>query len=264
MWLIMLGIEPIKKINSISKNNKDVNEYNINRLKEYILNGPYKYPGAKSVRKVSEDSIKNLKHIDTEKIIQELEYGDIVYRHLLDNDIVLFNRQPSLHKMSMMAHKVRVMEGSTFRLNVDVCEPYNADFDGDEMNMHVPQSIQTAMELKYLCAVPKQIISPSKNSPIIKPSQDNLLGLFKITDDNVFFPQQEVMNILMGVQSFDGDLPEPAINEDGRVRWTGKQIYSLILPPISIAKAGVEIKRGQLVKGQIAKKVSGMIVHIIF
>ena len=68
-------------------------------------------------------------------------------------EIMFFNRQPSLHKMSMMAHKVRVMPYSTFRLNMSVCNPYNADFDGDEMNMHVPQSITTSIEL-VLAAVP--------------------------------------------------------------------------------------------------------------
>ena len=63
----------------------------------------------------------------------------------MDGDYVLFNRQPSLHKMSMMAHRVKVMKGNTFRLNVSVTPPYNADFDGDEMNMHVPQSINAVL-----------------------------------------------------------------------------------------------------------------------
>ena len=79
-------------------------------------------------------------------MVDDLEYGDIVNRHLIDGDIVLFNSQPSLHKMSMMAHSIVVMEGDTFRLNVCVTTPYNADFDGDEMNMHVPQSQQTRFQ----------------------------------------------------------------------------------------------------------------------
>ena len=82
----------------------------------------------------------------------------------------------------------------------------------------------------------KVLISPSKNAPIIKPSQDNLLGLYKITDDNVFFGQQELMNLLMNVEAFDGEFPEPAINEDNIVKWTGKQVFSIILPPISLKK----------------------------
>ena len=88
-----------------------------------------------------------------------LENGNVVNRHLLNNDYVLFNRQPSLHKMSMMGHRVKVMKGNTFRLNVSVTPPYNADFDGDEMNMHAPQSIASVTELvEYSVSVNYQII----------------------------------------------------------------------------------------------------------
>ena len=97
----------------------------------------------------------------------ELKNGYIVHRHLMDGDYVLFNRQPSLHKMSMMGHRVKVMAGNTFRFNVSVTPPYNADFDGDEMNMHVPQSIACVSELMNIASVNYQIISPRENKPII-------------------------------------------------------------------------------------------------
>jgi DNA-directed RNA polymerase II subunit RPB1 len=105
-----------------------VNKFNINRLYQLVRNGNKIYPGAKSIKLVKDGQ----EHMifddkDTSKYI--LNYGDTVNRHLINGDTVLFNRQPSLHKMSMMAHTVRVMEGHTFRLNVDVCKPYNADFD---------------------------------------------------------------------------------------------------------------------------------------
>lgn len=77
-----------------------------------------------------------------------LRYGYIVERHLNDDDVVLFNRQPTLHRMSMMGHRVKVLPEHTFRLNLSVTPPYNADFDGDEMNLHAPQSLLTASELK--------------------------------------------------------------------------------------------------------------------
>ena len=244
-----------------------VNKYNIDKMYKLIRNGPKIYPGAKTwVKKNPENGdgrTRSLEYIqDVSSIV--LNYGDVVNRHLLDGDVVLFNRQPSLHKMSMMAHKIRVMEGKTFRLNVDVCKPYNADFDGDEMNMHVPQSIQTAIELKYLAAVPKQIISPSSNSPIIVPSQDNLLGLYKITNDNVYFTQKEFMNLFVGVDDFDGTIPTPEINTESMVRWTGKQAVSVILPPINIINSKITIEKGILKKGSIEKKMSSLIVHIIF
>ena len=140
------------------------------------------------------------------------------------------------------------------------------------MNMHVPQSLQTAVELKYLAAVSKHIISPSSNEPIIGPAQDNLVGLFKITDDNVFFTQQEVMNMLVGVEKFNGEIPEPAFVEGKVPKWTGKQIYSVILPPITFYNAiskknpllkDVIIEAGILKQGQIEKKSSVSILHQI-
>ena len=249
-----------------------VNKYNINKMYQLVRNGNKVYPGAKSWKSVNDGKQKLI--IDGSKIV--LEYGDVVNRQLVDGDIVLFNRQPSLHKMSMMAHPIRVMKGNTFRLNVDVCTPYAADFDGDEMNMHVPQSLQTSVELKYLAAVSKHIITPSTGSPIISPAQDNLLGLFKLTDDNVFFTHAELMNILVGVKKFNGIIPEPKINDGKIVRWTGKQIYSLILPPITMTNKisetsetysqlkDVIIEDGILKQGQVEKKTSSKIVHIIF
>jgi DNA-directed RNA polymerase II subunit RPB1 len=105
-------------------------EFNINRLYALVQNGPDKYPGAKSIQRADGRMI-SLKHVNTASI--QLYTGDIVNRHLLDGDPVLFNRQPSLHRMSMMCHRVRVLPYSTFRLNVSVTKPYNADFDGDRI-----------------------------------------------------------------------------------------------------------------------------------
>jgi DNA-directed RNA polymerase II subunit RPB1 len=248
-----------------------VNKYNINQMYKLVRNGNTVYPGAKSIKSVKDKKTRLLEYRDTNSIV--LEFGDIINRHLLNGDTVLFNRQPSLHKMSMMAHKVRVIhEGNTFRLNIDVCTPYNADFDGDEMNMHVPQSYQTAIELDMIAAVPKHILSPSNMAPIIKPSQDNLLGIYKMTDNGVEFTHQEVMNMLIGVQKFTGVLPEPEIRNGSYIRWTGRQLFSLILPPINIyknnedepTKDNVLIENGILKQGQVDKSISGKIVHMIF
>ena len=65
-------------------------------------------------------------------VLQAVQTGAMVHRHLEDGDIVLFNRQPSLHKLSILSHRVKVRPHRTFRLNECVCNPYNADFDGDE------------------------------------------------------------------------------------------------------------------------------------
>jgi DNA-directed RNA polymerase II subunit RPB1 len=113
-----------------------VTKYNINKLKKMVLNGPSIYPGAKTVGKNnSTDAMQrnfSLKHVDVHQISENLELGDVVHRHLMDGDICLFNRQPTLHRMSMMGHRIRVLPHSTFRLNINATEPYNADFDGDK------------------------------------------------------------------------------------------------------------------------------------
>ncbi len=107
-----------------------VTGFNIDRMYALVQNGPDTYPGAKSVQRADGRMI-SLKHVNTKTI--QLYEGDVVNRHLLDGDPVLFNRQPSLHRMSMMCHRVRVLPYSTFRLNVSVTKPYNADFDGDRI-----------------------------------------------------------------------------------------------------------------------------------
>jgi DNA-directed RNA polymerase beta' subunit len=114
-----------------------VTKYNKHILIKLVRNGPNKYPGAKSVKKMNYDCYGtpapctiSLKHVDVSSV--ELDEGDIVHRHLQDGDVCLFNRQPSLHRMSMMGHKVRILPTLTFRMNPIDCKPYAADFDGDK------------------------------------------------------------------------------------------------------------------------------------
>ena len=256
-----------------------VNQFNIHKLTKCIRNGPDVYPGAKLVKQDESGNTISLRYVDGNSL--ELKYGDIVHRHLLDDDNVLFNRQPSLHKMSMMAHRVKVMKHNTFRLNVSVTKPYNADFDGDEMNMHVPQSIQTSIELRKLARVPSQIISPRMNAPVISPVQDTLLGIYRITNDGVYFNEIEMMEMLMTIESFDGNLPEPEINKGHYKRWTGRQLLSLILPGVNMSMGNdsyddsksdtlnyVKIKDGNIEQGRFDKKIisssTNGLVHMIF
>ena len=113
-----------------------VTKFNKKEVAKWVSNGPDVYPGAKSIQKTRKDCDGNvlpcrilLKHVDSKEAAEELKEGDIVHRHVLDNDIALFNRQPSLNRMSMMAHRIKVVKNKTFRLNVNVTTPYNADFD---------------------------------------------------------------------------------------------------------------------------------------
>lgn len=127
--------------------------YNRKKLQNLILNGPDIHPGANYVLKQNENTKRNLRFGDRIKIAKNLHIGDVVERHLEDGDVVLFNRQPSLHRLSILSHYAKIRPWRTFRLNECVCTPYNADFDGDEMNMHVPQTEEARTEALMLMGV---------------------------------------------------------------------------------------------------------------
>jgi DNA-directed RNA polymerase III subunit RPC1 len=126
---------------------------NIDAMRQLVINGPDKWPGANYVQQKGSAFKKFLKYGNREKLAQDLKLGDLVERHLHDNDIVLFNRQPSLHKLSIMAHRAKIHKHRTFRFNECVCNPYNADFDGDEMNLHLPQTEEAKAEALILMGV---------------------------------------------------------------------------------------------------------------
>jgi len=111
-----------------------VSKITLEKLRKCVRNGPDVHPGANLIRMKGDGPeggfVKSLAFGDRERAAQQLRVGDVVERHMEDGDIVLFNRQPSLHKVSIMAHRVKVMEWKTFRFNTCVCAPYNADFDG--------------------------------------------------------------------------------------------------------------------------------------
>ena len=273
--------------------------YNYKQLSQYVKNGYDGYPGVKSIKRHKDNRVICLKVIDTDNYI--LEIGDIVNRHLIDGDYVLFNRQPSLHKMSMMAHTIKVLPYNTFRLNVNVTTPYNADFDGDEMNMHVPQSLQTVNELKHLALVQTQIITPAQHRPIIGMVQDSIIGSFLLTKDSTFLTYNEVSTIITSLPSFEFTIPTPDILSNTPVSdilikhptfplhtfmlsaedtiqynlWSGKTIFSQIIPNINITKTTgalggknkIIINKGQFEKGVLDKSLLGPksqgLVHII-
>ena len=272
-----LGV-PIKIAMNLTYPEK-INKYNREKLIELVKNGPDKYPGAKYLRKANENMRTiRLKDMDFNKLT--FEDGDIVDRHVMNGDFVLFNRQPSLHKMSMMSHKVRVMPYDTFRLNPAVTPSYNADYDGDEMNLHLPQSVQTENELKMLSNVTSQIVSPRESKPIISVVQDVTLGLYRLTKDNVEITEKQLFNLLMTNSKFIGDVPEP--NNDNK--WSGRDILSEIIPSNVNLKNGnnqydsdknkndkqnfIVIENGKIKQGVFDKKIyqdrTNGLVHILF
>ena len=246
-----------------------VTEWNIERLKRLVINGPSKFPGANYI--VRPDGVKiRLDFVeDRETIANNIEIGYLVERHLSNGDIVMFNRQPSLHQMSIMGHYVRVLPNKTFRLHPSVCPPYNADFDGDEMNLHVPQSEEARAEAILLMRVQDQLISPRYGGPIIGALRDFITGAYLLTKDDTTLAPQEFANLAM-IAGYQGTFPEPAVKGKGGPMFTGKQLFSLFLPKdfnyVITSKwskgtkgpaKDVVIKNGQLVSGVIDKASIG-------
>jgi DNA-directed RNA polymerase subunit A' len=205
-----------------------VTEQNIEELRNFVRRGPDHYPGA-SYLLGADGKRYDLRYADREELANNLETGYILERHLKDKDIVLFNRQPSLHRMSIMAHEVKVLPGRTFRLNLSVCPPYNADFDGDEMNVHVPQTEEAQVEARILMKVQEQILSPRFGGPIIGGIQEHITGAYLLTHHGTKLTRAQASQLMASAGRFT-DMPKPAIKEKGQEYWTGKQIFSMLLP----------------------------------
>ena len=246
-----------------------VSNWNIEKLKTLVFNGPNNYPGANYI--IRPDGVKiRLDYVnDRQMVADSIVPGYIIERHLSDSDIVIFNRQPSLHRMSIMAHYVRVLPYRTFRLHPAVCPPYNADFDGDEMNLHVPQSEEARSEAALLMSVQDQLISPRYGGPIIGGIRDFITGAYILTSDESFLSKEEFFNLAL-LGGYAGVLPEPKGEKDGKKLYTGRQLFSLFLPKDfnfiitskwnkSIKGEGkdVVIKNGELISGVIDKASIG-------
>jgi DNA-directed RNA polymerase subunit A' len=252
-----------------------VTAWNIEDMKQLVINGPEKYPGALYIIRPDGKRIRLEFVVDREKIAEAIEPGFVVERHLKNGDIAIFNRQPSLHRMSIMAHYVRVLPYKTFRLHLCVCPPYNADFDGDEMNLHVPQSEEARTEALLLMQVQDQILSPRFGGPIIGAIRDFITGAYFFTKTGTTLTMAEVNRLVM-VAGYEGELPEPKIKGPPPL-WTGKQIFSLFLPKTLnyVLKANicqgctkceeeackydayVVIKNGELISGIIDRRSIG-------
>ena len=183
---------------------------------------------------------KRVNDLTKETILEELDVGYIIERRLMNGDIVLFNRQPSLHRMSILAHKARITKGNTFRLNPTVAAPYNADYDGDEMNMHVPQSAEGFVESQELMSISKHIFSPRYGAPLVAMQEDSITGAFLLSLSSTKIPKDMAMQYfqILGVE----DIPKPDIDNK---TYSGKLILNYILPK------GIDIEYDTVLKGYL-------------
>ena len=221
-----------------------VNDLNIEKLKKLIQNGE-EYPGANYVIRPDEKRKKITPELK-EEIINELVPGYKVERHLSNGDIVLFNRHPSLHKGSLMAHHVKVLPGRTFRLHPAVATPYNADFDGDEMNIHSPQTEEAKAEAKILLEVKKNLISPKNNTNWIGCISDSITGGYLMGSKEF---SREDANQLLYSSGVDSEVSKKTIS--------GADLFSKILPDIDFSEENIKIKEGKILKGVPDKNLFG-------
>ncbi|KAH7649449.1 DNA-directed RNA polymerase III C1 subunit [Cryptosporidium bovis] len=218
-----------------------VNAINIDSLREAVLNGHDIWPGACYVYK-SNGSKSSLRYANKRVVSERLEIGDIVERHMKTGDIVLFNRQPSLHRLSIMSHKVVVMPWRTFRFNECACAPYNADFDGDEMNLHMPQNELARSESKHLMGLVNNLVTPRNGEPLIAATQDFLLGMYMLTSRDIFLTRDQFSQYCCYFSNglISMELPPPTVLKPVEL-WTGKQVFNMILRPNSNEKERIDV-----------------------
>ncbi|MBP1985913.1 DNA-directed RNA polymerase subunit A' [Halolamina salifodinae] len=238
----------------------NVSERNLEEARTYVRNGPEGHPGANYVKRPDGRRLK-VTEKNCEELAEKVQPDWEVSRHLTDGDIIVFNRQPSLHRMSIMAHEVVVMPYKTFRLNTTVCTPYNADFDGDEMNMHALQNEEARAEARVLMRVQEQMLSPRFGENIIGAIQDHISGTYLLTRNNPTFTENQALDLLRAT-SVD-ELPEPDGEENDKPVWEGRTVFSELLPDDldlefrSEADDMVVIEEGQLKQGTIDEGAIG-------
>lgn len=197
-----------------------ITDWNMGEIKKLIKSD--KYPKANYVIR-PDGTRKKVTDLNKNEIIEELQTGYMVERQLMDGDIVIFNRQPSLHRVSMMAHKVKVLPGRTFRLNDAASIPYNADYDGDEMNLHVPQTEEAKTEAENLMKVEDHILSVRHGKPLISGTHDHITGSYLLTKGDTFF-DKEVTSWLLGVIGIK------KFPKETNGKYAGEDIFSMIIP----------------------------------
>jgi DNA-directed RNA polymerase II subunit RPB1 len=218
-----------------------VNRYNRHVMKEMVANGPRKYPGANEVRFPGQRAPISLALLsDNDRKNMSLPDGTMVYRHMLRGDICLSNRQPTLHKMNMMGHRIVPLAGRTFRHSVNITEPYGADFDGDEMNLFFPEFEMTCTELKNLAMSSIQLVSPQSNKPVAGCVQDSVVAMARISSENLcayqpgetrYVNYRDFMHLVSWISGYKGTNPKPS--QSG---WTTLDLVDMILPPISVKR----------------------------
>ncbi|KAL6121028.1 hypothetical protein NUSPORA_02126 [Nucleospora cyclopteri] len=202
---------------------------NLEKMKQLVIKSS-EYPGANYIE--DKEGLINLNFITQEKRVKHSEnlLGKMVHRHLVSGDLLLVNRQPTLHAVSLMGHKARVLKNEkTIRLHYVNCKPYNADFDGDEMNIHLPQCQLSRAEIDQVCSTDYNFLVPSTGLPIRGLTQDHIVAAAVMTMKDSFFTREEFTQIIFNATTSKIEMETAAVKMGGNVFYTGKQIVNVIL-----------------------------------
>ncbi len=223
-----------------------VTNSNIKDIRRMIKDGRVNYvtrPDGRRI-KITADNKK--------EVSENIDADWIADRQIADRDVAVFNRQPSLHRISMMAHYVKITPYRTFRLNPSVCPPYNADFDGDEMNLHILQTEEARTEARELMDVKHNIISPKFGGPIIGLDLDQISGIYLLTKRETVMNREDASQLLADA-GLDVTLPEKDM-------FTGKEIFSLLLPSDLNMEFESNWSRNLDISYEEKKKMDGVVV----
>ena len=227
-----------------------VTSSNIEKLKGHIKNGRT-YPGANYIVRPDGRKKKITEELKDE-LINEIEIGYVVERHLRNRDILLFNRHPSLHRLSLMAHYAKILPGKTFRLNPAGTFPYNADFDGDEMNIHAPQTEEARSEAIQLLDVKNHLVTAKDGTNVLGCIEEAITGNYILTSD-MQLDKDEAIQLI--VES-GAEIPKEA------KRWPsvidGKVVFSALLPKVTLKIKKVSIQDGKITRGVIDDEAIGI------
>ncbi|KAK6331541.1 hypothetical protein TWF730_004615 [Orbilia blumenaviensis] len=227
-----------------------VTPHNVDVMRQAVMNGPNVWPGATHIENengrlqrlpLSAESRKALANqLLTPSEATLKSFNKKVYRHLRNGDMVIMNRQPTLHKPSMMGHKARVLpKENTIRMHYANCNTYNADFDGDEMNMHLPQNENARAEAQYIANTDSQYLVPTSGKPLRGLIQDHIVMSLHMTQRDSLFTRGEYQELLHASLR-----PEDKTSAAERIQllpptilkpvklWSGKQIVTTILENI--------------------------------
>ena len=245
--------------------------YNKKYLQELAKKGEIDYlcpsTGNLSGRKLKFDITKH-----------NINIGDKVGRFMQNGDFAILNRQPTLHKQSMLGYQIKFQEKMSIGIHLSSTSGLNADFDGDEANIHFIQTTEAITETRVIMSAVNCIMSSTHSAPVAALVFNSILSAYLMTEDTVFFSEEEFMEGLESIYMYTNNdyvknNYKTLFERIGKREYTGRNLFSVLLPEgfwykrKKDDKPNVLISNGILKKGQLTKhdvgSSSNSIVHLL-